>query len=227
MAMSPAGDFVVAGGNSKNICLYDLRHKVLLKRFAVTQNRSLDGVLYKLNSKNMKEGGVMQHEIDALDSDLEEDAWQTKEDLPGVKTAKNLIKRNTKLAVRVKCVKFSPDGTTFAAATTEGLIIYSNKLGREAVFNPVWIDENVTLDNVINAVKEEQYLNAMGLALRLDEPEVIKTVYRSIPISSVSLLCANFPQNLLSRLLQLIASQVEKGTDVEWTMTWLMNLLKF
>jgi hypothetical protein len=37
-----------------------------------------------------------------------------------------MIKRNTKLAVRIKCVKFSPDGTQFAAATTEGLVIYSN-----------------------------------------------------------------------------------------------------
>ncbi len=83
--MSPTGDFIIAGGNSKNICLYDLKHKVLLRRFAITQNRSLDGVMLKLNSKNIKEGGVMQHEIDELDSDLEEDAWQKKDDLPGVK----------------------------------------------------------------------------------------------------------------------------------------------
>ena len=27
-----------------------------------------------------------------------------------------MIKRNTKLAVRIKCVKFSPDGTQFASA---------------------------------------------------------------------------------------------------------------
>ena len=73
--MSPTGDFIIGGGNSKNICLYDLKHKVLLRRYAVTQNRSLDGVLTKLNSKNIKEGGVMQHEIDELDSNLKEDAW--------------------------------------------------------------------------------------------------------------------------------------------------------
>ncbi len=118
---------MIGGGNGKNICLYDLKHKVLLRRFAVTQNRSLDGILHKLNSKNVKEGGILQHEIDELDSDLEEDAWQTKDDLPGAKTAKNMIKRNVKLAVRIKCIKCSPDGTQFAAATTEGLIIYSNK----------------------------------------------------------------------------------------------------
>lgn len=115
----------------------------------MTQNRSMDGVLHKLNSKNIKEGGIMQHEIDELDSDLEEDAWQTKDDLPGVKTTKNLIKRNVKLAIRVKSIKFSPDGTSFAAATTEGLIIYSNRLQNNMIFNPMMIDETVTIDNII------------------------------------------------------------------------------
>jgi len=37
IALSPAfGDLLVGGGNSKHICLYDIRHKVLLRRFAVT-----------------------------------------------------------------------------------------------------------------------------------------------------------------------------------------------
>lgn len=45
ISMSPGGDYIIGGGNSKNICLYDVRHKILLKRFAITQNRSLDGVL--------------------------------------------------------------------------------------------------------------------------------------------------------------------------------------
>ena len=57
--LSPNGEFVIGGGNSKNICLYDLKNRVLLRRFAITQNRSLDGVLLKLNSKNLKEGGVL------------------------------------------------------------------------------------------------------------------------------------------------------------------------
>jgi len=28
--------FVIAGGNSKNLCLYDIKNKLLLKRFAIT-----------------------------------------------------------------------------------------------------------------------------------------------------------------------------------------------
>ena len=73
-------------------------------------------MLLKLNSKNVKEGGIMQHEIDQLDSDLEEDVWTTianqkDQGMPGAKTAKNLLKRNVKLAVRIKNICFSPDGT--------------------------------------------------------------------------------------------------------------------
>lgn len=158
---------------------------------------------------------------------MEEDAWQTKDDLPGAKTAKNLVKRNTKLAVRVKCVRFSPDGTVFAAATTEGLVIYSNKLGRENVFNPVAIDSTVTLDAVISAVKEEEYLSALVLSLRLNETQVTATVYKSIPIASVPLVCAHFPQNYLARLLAVLAKEIDSGAHVEWSMTWLSNLLKF
>ena len=81
--------------------------------------------------------------------------------MPGAKKPNNaqVIKRNTKLAIRVKCVKFSPDGTSFACATTEGLIIYS--LRNDNVFNPVEIDENVTIDNIIEQIKEEQYLSSL------------------------------------------------------------------
>jgi periodic tryptophan protein 2 len=73
IAISPNGEFVIGGGNSKHICLYDMRYKLLMRRFAVTQNRSLDGVLHLLNSKQVKDG-MAEHELD-IDSDLEEDAW--------------------------------------------------------------------------------------------------------------------------------------------------------
>ena len=39
------GDYLLGGGNSKYICLYELRHKILLKKFLLTTNRSLDGTL--------------------------------------------------------------------------------------------------------------------------------------------------------------------------------------
>lgn len=71
-----------------------------------------------------------------------------------------IIKRNTKLAIRIKSIRFSPDGTQFAAATTEGLIIYSLKNDIN-LFNPVEIDETVTIDNIIANIRNEQYLTSI------------------------------------------------------------------
>lgn len=36
IAVSPNGEFVLGGGNSKHICLYDTRYRLLMKRFAIT-----------------------------------------------------------------------------------------------------------------------------------------------------------------------------------------------
>ena len=115
ISISPNGEFILGGGNGKNICLYDMRFKLLMKRFAVTQNRSLDGTMQILNSKNIKDG-MAEHELD-VDSDLEEDAWEIRNqadmNLPGSKKPNNasMIKRKTKLAIRIKALKFSPDGS--------------------------------------------------------------------------------------------------------------------
>jgi periodic tryptophan protein 2 len=108
---------------------------------------------------------MAEHELD-IDSDLDEDAWQIRNqadaNMPGAKKLNNaqVIKRRTKLAIRIKDIKFSPDGTQFAAATTEGLVIYSLKNDIN-LFNPVEIDENVTIDNIITQVKSGQHLTAL------------------------------------------------------------------
>mmetsp|Transcript_20948 Transcript_20948/g.32449 ORF Transcript_20948/g.32449 Transcript_20948/m.32449 type:complete len:196 (+) Transcript_20948:1391-1978(+) len=36
ISVSPNGQFTLGGGNSKNLCLYDTKSKVLLRRFAIT-----------------------------------------------------------------------------------------------------------------------------------------------------------------------------------------------
>lgn len=38
------GTCILAGGQSKNICIYNVQECMLVKKFVVTQNRSLDAV---------------------------------------------------------------------------------------------------------------------------------------------------------------------------------------
>jgi len=60
------------GGNSRYICLYDTTDRVLLRRFEISSNRSLDGVLDVLNSKRMTDAGPLDL-LNAGESEGEEE----------------------------------------------------------------------------------------------------------------------------------------------------------
>jgi len=40
---------VLGGGNSKYLCMYDLRFRVLVKKYIVSNNNSLDGMKLRIN----------------------------------------------------------------------------------------------------------------------------------------------------------------------------------
>ena len=44
MCYSADGECILAGGHSKNICIYNVKQGILLKKFVITQNQSLDDV---------------------------------------------------------------------------------------------------------------------------------------------------------------------------------------
>ena len=58
-----------SGGRSKYICVYSTSDKVLLRRFELTLNRSLDGVHDELNTKNMTDAGPLDLITDAASDD--------------------------------------------------------------------------------------------------------------------------------------------------------------
>jgi hypothetical protein len=53
------------------VCLYDVAEKVMLRRFQVSSNRSLDGVMDQLNSKKLTDAGPLDL-IQDVDSDAED-----------------------------------------------------------------------------------------------------------------------------------------------------------
>lgn len=114
--------------------------QVLLRRFQITHNLSLDGVLDFLNSKNMTEAGPLDL-IDDDNSDIEEGVGkQTRGklgyDLPGS------LPNNGRPVVRTKCLRLAPTGRSFAAATTEGVLVYS--IDDSFIFDPTDLDIDVT-----------------------------------------------------------------------------------
>ncbi|CAI9114031.1 OLC1v1014650C2 [Oldenlandia corymbosa var. corymbosa] len=140
LCYSADGSYILAGGNSKYICMYDIADQVLLRRFQITHNLSLDGVLDFLNSKNMTEAGPIDL-IDDDNSDAEEGVERQTQgklayDLPGS------MPNRGRPVIRTKCLRIAPTGRTWAAATTEGVLIYS--MDDSFIFDPTDLDIDVT-----------------------------------------------------------------------------------
>ncbi|KAJ1774587.1 U3 snoRNP protein [Coemansia sp. RSA 2523] len=220
LCYSADGTAVLGGGNSKYVCLYDRRSRILLRKFQVSQNQSLDGVQHKLNSRNMTEAGPRDLiDSDGIDSDSEKHVDRS---LPGVRSG-DKSNRVLKPEVRTRDVKFAPTGRQWAAASTEGLLIYS--LDETLVFDPFELDADVTPDSIRDLVRTGDYLRALVNALRLNEQHVIRSVYESVPPKDVALLARAFPAVYVERLLKFIAHAMESSQLLELHLKWVSELL--
>ena len=223
IAYSTDGTCVIAGGNSKYICLYDVQSGTLIKKFTVSVNLSLDGTQEFLNSRNLTEAGPRAL-IDSQGqaSDLEDRIARTDRTLPGA-TRGDLSARKTRPEVRVPAVAFSPTGRAFCAASTEGLLVYS--LDNALQFDPFDLDLDITPASTIAAVHSKDYLLALVIAFRLNERPLIRRVYESIPVPDVSLVVKHLPTVYLARLFRFVAQATDESPHLEFNLRWIEALL--
>ena len=86
-------------------------------------------------------------------------------------------------AIRSRAVSLSPTGQSFAAATTEGLLLYG--LDQGLVFDPTDLAEDITPGAARKALASGAFLKALLIALRLKEPDVLRHVIMSVPPAQV------------------------------------------
>ena len=220
IAYSTDGSCVIAGGNSKYICLYDVQSGTLIKKFTVSVNLSLDGTQEFLNSRNLTEAGprgLIDEQGEA--SDLEDRIDRT---LPGANRG-DLSSRRTRPEVRVPAVAFAPTGRAFCAASTEGLLIYS--LDDPLQFDPFDLEIDITPSSTIDAVNAKDFLRALVMAFRLNERPLIQRVYEAVPVADISLLVKQIPVVYLGRLLRFIAQATDESPHLEFSLRWIQALL--
>ncbi|KAF2269326.1 WD40 repeat-like protein [Lojkania enalia] len=216
---SADGTCVLAGGNSKYICLYDVQSGVLAKKFTVSINLSLEGTQEFLNSKRLTEAGpedLLDRQGEA--SDLEDRIDRT---LPGARRGEGA--RKTRPEIRVPGVAFSPTGRAFCAATTEGLLVYSLDTG--FMFDPFDLDVSVTPATTLAALADKQFLKALVMAFRLNERSLIRRVYEAIPVNDIQIVVRDMPTVYLPRLLRFVAVQAEDSPHLEFNLLWIEALL--
>ncbi|KAE8216232.1 hypothetical protein CF327_g579 [Tilletia walkeri] len=211
---SADGRRVLAGGNANFICLYDVRERVLLKRWTISRNLAHDGTQDRLDSRKMTEAGPAEL-LNGMD---EEDDLTARErldrTLPGVQHG-DLSKRNTRLVARSKCVRFSPTGRSWAAASTSGLLLYSldaASAGLGAAFDPLELELGLTPASVRQASEEGEHVRALVGSLKLGEKALAAEVYERVPPGDISLVARQIPDSYLAPLLRLVASRMSPFT---------------
>ena len=68
------------------------------------------------------------------------------------------MKRNAKLKIECRSVKFSPNGTCWACVSSEGLHVFSADVNQ--YFTPYELDENISIQNLVDCFKRKDYYNA-------------------------------------------------------------------
>ncbi|XP_016987237.1 periodic tryptophan protein 2 homolog [Drosophila rhopaloa] len=215
---SADGECILAAGKSANICIYHVREAILLKKFEITQNHSLDGLNDFISRKHLSEFGNM-----ALVEDREElEGGKVAIRLPGVRSG-DMSSRRFQQEVRVFSVKFSPTGQAFAAAGTEGLCIYA--LDKGVVFDPFDLSLEVTPKAVHESLKKQNYTKALVMSLKLNEPNLIALVLERVPYKDIELVCADLSQEFAQRLLQQLARHLQSTPHIEFYLQWSCCLL--
>lgn len=214
LCYSADGQFLIAGGRSKNVCIYDVSSKMLVKKFEVTQNRSLDAVDDFVHKKAMSEFGNK-----ALIEDREDRGATIK--LPGVKKG-DMASRRHKPEINVFCLKFSPNGKDWVAATTEGLLIYS--LDDSKLFDPFNLEEDITPEAINEALMNENYSEALNMCLRLNLPAYIKKVIECTPVNCIDLCVTSLNNFYCEKLLNYLAKGLETSHHLQFYLTWLKSI---
>lgn len=98
--------------------------------------------------------------------------------LPGTR-ADNMTTRTLKQIVKVYATKFSPTGQMWAAATTEGVMLYS--YDAQASFSPIGANITISPQAILEALESKQFENALYMALRLNIAATTTMVLEVIP----------------------------------------------
>lgn len=224
LCYSADGSCVLAGGNANYVCLYDVRERVLLKRWKLSLNVALDGTQDRFDSRQVTDAGNVALINDQSDEDELTLAERQDRSLPGAQRG-DLSKRSTRPMARSKCVRFAPTGQSWAAATTSGLLLYALDAG--ATFDPTDLDMDLTPQAVRSASLAGDALVALLGALRLNDPVLLAEVYERVKPHEIVLVARQLPSLYVADVLQLVATRLDPASQsphVEFHLQWLRAL---
>ena len=209
-----AGNLLICGGNSQYVLLYDMVYQILVKKFTLTHNRSLNGLLYKLNSRNNGKKDEFYDSEDELEAEN-----KIKKMLPGTN-----VTNSTAPEIKITSVKFSNTNRDWAVGTTEGIYIFS--LDKSLTFSKLSLDINVKEIDAINAFESGSFLKGLIYSFYLNKIDIINKYFPIIPISHINLIASKLPLNIVGPFLDFLCLKMENDIYIELIMNWIFEILK-
>ncbi|XP_076066319.1 periodic tryptophan protein 2 homolog isoform X2 [Oratosquilla oratoria] len=220
LCYTPDGKYILAGGQSKNVCIYNVEEELLIKKFEITQNRSFDAMDDIISRRKMAEGGINL----ALVEEREDPSERASLKLPGVVKG-DKSQRSFRPEVCVTSLTFSPTGQSWAACSSEGLLVYS--LDNDWLFDPLYLDIANNPTAVRQKLKEKSYSTALMMAIRLNIDSLKKEVLESIPINYISVVVNELPETYVEGTLTFMSNILDKtshlGLYTKWVTTLVMH----
>lgn len=134
----------------------------------------------------------------------------------------DIASRNYKPEVGVTSLKFSPNGQQWAAATTEGLMVYS--LDKGIVFDPYQMTIEVTPKAIRNLMKNKEFAAALIMSLKLNEQNLVQEVMENIPQDDIHLVLESLPENFVQRTADFVSKKINSH-HIEFYLKWTCSLL--
>ncbi|VDK18089.1 unnamed protein product [Anisakis simplex] len=222
ICFSADGAFILAAGRSNYICMYNVAERLIVRKFKLTTNRSLDGVTLDINRRNLTEFGNMAL-VDASDSEDEADG-KKRIKLAGTKHS-DMAERSAKPEIRVQHINFSPTGLSFAVCSTEGVCVFSRD--NRLIFDPYELNVEVTPKGIKQKLAQAEYSHALVMALRLNDAQLIEQCVLATPLAQVDVVTRSLAIIYAEKLLQWLSNG--KNTlaqrHIQLWQLWLKSIL--
>ncbi|GMR41676.1 hypothetical protein PMAYCL1PPCAC_11871 [Pristionchus mayeri] len=222
LSFSPDSSLLLVGGQSNNVCLYSVEDKLLLKKFALTINRSFDGVILDINRRNFSEFGNMRL-IDTSDSEEENDGKKAIK-LAGTRNGDKGERKGRPL-MEVNYVAFCPTGRRFCVCATTGVEMYS--LDAHSTFDPFQLDMGTNNGEVKSMLSRKEFARALKGSIQLGDSDLIRRCVHETPVQNIGLLCSSLSLQYAERLLKWMTDPegFQASAQIELYMKWLHSLL--
>lgn len=233
LCYSADGRFLIAGAASKHMCFYYVAEgsrPSLIRKVSVTHNQSFDGLLSKLNSKNLTDSGHVLQEVeddDEMSLEYGQARIAMRKSLPGAAALEQELRKEL-VAAEVFSVRACATGGLWAAVTPEGVLVYGDGgIGdvSDAAFDPTHLDVDVTPAAAKKAANAGDYGKALTIALRLNLRECLNEIVESVPSEVIHVVIDGMSVTYFAKLAALLAWRLEHSPFIELNLRWAKSLL--